>query len=272
MGIRLPVVVSRFSVATEKAGWFTRRLFNHRANKAIVCVSEAVSKSLEPIIRKKEVLKVIHSGIDPEEFDVEVPHGRLRREYFIPDDYALVGNVAALIPQKDYFTFLKAAKILLKQNPKTFFLAVGDGPVRDELEKAIEKMELKDHIRITGSRKDLPEVMSQLDVLMSSSVTEGPATTVLNAFAAGTPVAATAAGSIPEMVEHEHSGMISAVGDAQELASNAQMILNDETLRNKLIAGGKKKLKKFNRKATAEKMMALYLALTGKTSHRNEKS
>ncbi|MEE4178170.1 MAG: glycosyltransferase family 4 protein [Bacteroides sp.] len=272
MGVRLPVVVSRFAVATEKASWFTRRLFNHPANKAIVCVSEAVRNSLDPIIRKKALLRVIPSGIDPEEFDVEVPHGRLRREYFIPDDYALVGNVAALVSHKDYHTFLKTAKILLEQNPKMFFLAIGDGPLHDEIEKAAEKMELKDHFRITGSRKDLPEVLSQLDVLMSSSVTEGPATTVLNAFAAGIPVAATAAGSVPEMVKHEHSGMLSPVGDAQELANHVLRILNDETLRIRIIAGGKEKLQRFHRKVMAEKMLALYLELTGKTSLGNEKS
>lgn len=270
MGVRLSVVVSRLSIATETAGWLSRRLYNHPANTAIVCVSEAVKDSIAPFIRKKDLLRVIPSGIDPEAFQAEVPYGRLRREYFIPDDHALVGNVAALVPHKDYFTFLKAARILLKQNPKLFFLAIGEGPQRSELEKAIEKMELKDHIRITGSRNDIAEVMPQLDVLMSSSITEGAATTVLNGFAAGIPVAATAAGSVPEMVEHERSGMLSPVGDAQQLADNVMQILGDANLRSTLIAGGKKKLELYHRGITARKMMDLYLELTEKAPKEDE--
>lgn len=270
MGVRLPIVVSRLSVAPERAGWLTRLRLNHPANKALVCVSEAVRNSLEPLVRQKERLRVIPGGIEPATFEVEVPHGRLRREYFIPDDHFLVGNVAALVQHKDYFTFLKAAKILLKHNPKTFFLAIGDGPLRAELENAAEKMELKDHFRITGSRNDLPEVLPQLDVLMSSSLTEGAAATVLNAFAAGIPVAATAAGSVPEMIAQEESGMLSPVGDAGQLAQNVIKILEDSNLRTRLIAGGKKKLERYHRKITAKKMMALYLELTGKSRKENE--
>ena len=265
MGVRLPIVLSRLTMAPASLGWFTRRRYNHPAVKSIVCISEAVSQSLKPFIRNKTLLRVVYGGIDPSAFQAEVPHGRLRREYFVPDDFVLVGNVAALVPHKDVLTFLKAAKIMLKHNPRSFFVIIGEGPLRPELEKAIEKMELKDHVRITGSRNDLPEVMPQLDVLVSSSRTEGPATTVLNAFAAGIPVAATAAGSVPEMILHEQSGMLSPVGDADQLAKNVIKILENETLRSQLVAGGKKKLERYHRKITAREMMNLYLELTGKS-------
>jgi|GEM_PF-686133 len=265
LGMRLPLVVSCRPDKLKGDSWLAMRKYNHKAVKAVICPSQASRDILMTVVRKKEVLRQINKGIDLTQHQkVDVPYGRLRREYFVPDDASLVGNLASLTPQKDYPTFLKAAKIMLDENPGLFFLIIGDGPLRAETEQQISKMGLKDHVKITGSRKDLAEVLPQLDVLMHPSLTEDQGTIIPEAFAAGVPVAATAAGGIPEMVEHRQSGLVSPVGDAQKLAENVLEIIADKELREKIVAGGREKLQDYSRSKTAAQTMQLYLDVLGR--------
>ncbi len=265
LGMRLPVVVSCRPDKIKGNSWLAMRKYNHKAVKAVICPSQASLDMLLPYMRKKEVLRQINKGIDlSQQEKVDVPYGRLRREYFVPDDASLVGNMASLTPHKDYSTFLKAAKIMLEENPGLFFLIIGDGPQRAETEQQIHKMGLKDQVKITGSRKDLSEVLPQLDVLMHPSLTEDQGTIIPEAFAAGVPVAATAAGGIAEMVEHRFSGLLSPVRDAQKLAENVLDIIADKELREQIIAGGRKKLQDYSLSKTAAQTMQLYLEVLGR--------
>jgi len=265
LGMRLPLVVSCRPDKIKGETWLAMRNYRHKAVKAIICPSRASLDTLMPVVRKSEVLRKINKGIDlAEQEKIDVPYGRLRREYFVPDHAILVGNVASLTPQKDYPTFLNAAKIMLEENPELFFLIIGDGPLRAETELQISKMGLKDQVKITGSRKDLAEVLPQLDVLMHPSVIEDMGTIILEAFSAGVPVATTAAGGIPEMVEHRLSGMLSPVADAQNLAENVLEIIADKNLREKIIAGGMEKLKNYSRSSNAAQTMQLYLDVLGR--------
>lgn len=262
LGNAVPIVVSRRVDFPVRNSWFSRRKYNHPSIKAIVCVSQAIKGIMAPAINNRDVLSVIHSGIDPSRFNVDVPHGRLRKEYAIPPGNILIGNVAALAPHKDYPTFLNAARLLLEKNPSLSFLAIGEGPERARVEQLIVEMGLEKHVHITGFRNDIPEVLPQLDLMMFTSSTEGLGTTVLDAFACGVPVVTTAAGGIPEMVEHRISGMLAPVKDAGKIAENVLELLADPLLRQRIIEGGFEKLKHFNRSNTASKTMKLYQHLT----------
>lgn len=265
LGMRLPLVVSCRPDKIQAYSWLSMRNYNHGAVKAIICPSRASIDSLIPVVHKTEVLRQINKGIDLNQQEkIDVPYGRLRREYFVSDNASLVGNIASLTPKKDYSTFLKAAKIMLDENPGLFFLIIGDGPLRAETAKQISKMGLKDQVSITGSRKDLSEVLPQLDVLMHPSLTEDMGTIIPEAFAAGVPVAATDTGGISEMVEHRFSGMLSPVADAHRLAENVLEIISDKELREKIIAGGREKLHDYSRSKTASQTMQLYLEVLGR--------
>ena len=262
LGMRLPLMVSCPPDKINGHAWLAMRKYNHKAVKAVICPSKACRDSLMPVIRKTEVLRQINKGIYlAEQEKVEVPYGRLRREFFVPDNVSLVGNVASLTPQKDYATFLKAAKVMLEENPGLFFLIVGDGPLRAKTELQISKMGLKDQVKITGSRKDLNEVLPQLDVLMHPSLSEGQGTIIQEAFAAGVPVGAVEADGIPEMIEHRRSGMLSPPGDAQKLAENVMEIITDKALREQIVAGGREKLPGYARSTNAARFMELYLEM-----------
>ena len=82
------------------------------------------------------------------------------------------------------------------------------------------------NILLTGFRTDIFEVFPELDILLFTSKEEGLGTTVLDAFACEVPVVATAGGGIPEMVIHQKTGWLAAIGYAEQLAEGVEQILD----------------------------------------------
>jgi glycosyltransferase involved in cell wall biosynthesis len=98
-------------------------------------------------------------------------------------------------------------------------LIVGDGPARTMLESLRDRLGLTDRVIFAGTRRDLPQVLSLLDVFVLPSLYEGFGIAILEAMAAGKPVIATAVGGIPEFVEHARTGVLVPPGDSMALAS-----------------------------------------------------
>lgn len=258
LGMRTPVVASRWRSKPAGVPWLLRRKLNHPAIKAIICPSGNIHRELAAFLRDPEKLQVVRAGIDPEKFAPGKTEGRLRREYFVGADYTLVGNTAALAGHKDYPTFLKTAKSLLSKNSKMFFLAIGDGPDRAQVEKLIMQMELSQHVKITGSRTDMHEVIPQLDLLLYTPAADDLGVAGLEAFAAGVPVVATSAGCMPELIDHEKTGMLAPVGDAQKLTESVFKVISNDDLRQEIIKAAHEKVPNYTRQKLAEKMLEIY--------------
>ena len=259
-GNKLPIIVSRrvdFPISRSSI-----KKYNHKNIKRIICVSDAIKKIMEPDIKDKSILRTIHSGIDLNKFSTyKKSKKKLHKEYNIPLETPLIGNVAALAPHKDYFTFINTAEELVKRNHKVKFLIIGSGPMEQEIKSYCTLKKLDDHIIFTGFRTDVQEILLELSIFLITSETEGLGTSIIDAFACKLPVVATRAGGIPEIVEHENSGLLADIKDADELANQVERILTGNFDKSKLISGQQQVLKKFTKKATAEKTLSEYLSL-----------
>lgn len=256
-GAKLPIVVSRrvdFKVGENSS---SRYKYNHPAVKKIACVSEAIAAVLKPVIEDEERLAVVHSGVDPQKF-AAAQVGKLRREYNLPPEVKLIGNVAALVGHKDYFTFLRTARVMKQRGAAAHFFIIGSGELREELESYSEAQGIADIVHFTGFRRDVVDLLPELDALLFCSEMEGLGTTILDAFAAGVPVVATRAGGISELIDHEECGLLAEVKDYSALANLLTRLLEDTELRQALVAGGKEKLKNFSPAAVSLKMLELY--------------
>jgi glycosyltransferase involved in cell wall biosynthesis len=100
--------------------------------------------------------------------------------------------------------------------------------------------------------------MKSLDLFLITSKTEGLGTIVLEAFAGKVPVVATAAGGIPELVEHEVTGLLSPVGDDVSLSHAVIRVLRDAGLRETLTAAAARKAESFSFRMTAMKTLDVY--------------
>ncbi len=258
-GNEVPIVVSRRVDFPIEKSWFSHYKYNHPLVKRILCVSKEIENITAEGLKDPSVLRTVYSGIDLNKFSAR--SGKLRKELGISNDTFLVGNTSALADHKDYFTFVDAAELALKEDPKLIFLIIGKGPKEDEISSYIRVKELDKSIRMVGFRKDIPEILADLDLFMITSKTEGLGTSILDAFACKVPVLATEAGGIPELVENERTGILCEVGDKRELSKQLLRLRSNDELRKELSEGALLKVKDFSKSKTAEQTLAIYSEL-----------
>jgi glycosyltransferase involved in cell wall biosynthesis len=256
---KTPLILSRRVDFSIKNNWFSHYKYNHKAITKILCVSDTIKKITAPGIRDKGKLSTVYSGIDLDKFKTRT--NKLRREYEIGDDTILIGNTSAIADHKDYFTFVDVAEKLSKQENNIQFLIIGDGPMRDQIENYVNSKGLKEQIRFTGFRNDIPEVIADLDIFLITSKTEGLGTSILDAFAAKVPVVGTAAGGIPELIKNNISGKLCPVKDSDCLAECILELCNNPEKRIELVNNASNKVQTFSKSATAQSTLKHYQAV-----------
>jgi glycosyltransferase involved in cell wall biosynthesis len=130
------------------------------------------------------------------------------RDKIIPGYYNNPGfiyvSVANFVPYKDYYTVLKAlAK--LKNDSIFYFLILGDGPMKSEIDKTINSYSLEERVLLIGKTENVMEYLFASDIMIHSSRGEGISNAILEGMYAGLPVIATNVGGIPETVFPESS-------------------------------------------------------------------
>ena len=108
----------------------------------------------------------------------------------------MAGIVAALRPEKNHEMFLHVAALVRWKLPAARFLVVGDGPQRAKLEALAKSLGIAEAVRFLGTRSDVPEVLSLVDVLVLTSHMEANPICLLEAMASEKPVVATRVGSV----------------------------------------------------------------------------
>lgn len=264
LGNKTPFILSRRVDFPVKDSWLSHRKYNHPSIKKILSVSHNVQQILAPAIIDKQKLQVVHSGIDTDRFQY-TNQGVLRKEYDIPKANKIIGNIAAIAPHKDYFTFVDTAEILLKSNQQLTFLIIGGDGGEEALIKAyIDEKKLSGYFILTGFRKDVPEILPEIDIFLFTSKEEGLGTSVIDALACGVPVIATGAGGIPEIIQDGINGFLAPVKNAAKLAEQVEFLLSDSEVKKKVIQKGKESAQQFSKEIMAQKTYLTYQACLGK--------
>jgi L-malate glycosyltransferase len=257
LGNKIPLILSRRVDFTPNKNPFSKFKYNYQGIKKIICVSDAVKQILSTSLKRPEKCITIYDGIDLNRFATAKNSNILHREFNLASDVKIIANVAALAPHKDYFTFLNTVKQLQGKLPAKFFI-IGEGDLREKISQRIRDIDLGNEVVMTGFRNDLEAIFPEIDVLLFTSETEGLGTTILDAFACGVPVVATAVGGIPEIVNNNENGLLAPIKDADELAKNVLRIMDDNNLRWKLTQQAKEDVKKFSKEDMAAKTLEVY--------------
>lgn len=257
-------ILSRRVDFSIRNNWYSNYKYNHPSIKRIICVSKAIEAMIQPSIKDKDKLTTIYSGVAINRFTTYPSSSHtLQMEYGLPADMPLVGNVAALADHKDYFTFVDTAKLLVEQGIRAHFFIIGEGKKRSEIETYIKEQQLQKHITLTGFRKDIPQLLPQLTVFLMTSKTEGLGTAILDAYACEVAVVATKAGGIPELIIDGETGLLAPIQEARKLANKVGLLLEDVSLRTKLVKQAKKRLRLFTTKRVAALTMEEYKKVLG---------
>jgi glycosyltransferase involved in cell wall biosynthesis len=181
---------------------------------------------------------VVHDGVNISLVDKQPPVDA-RAAFWLPHGAPIVGNVAALVAHKGQRHLVAAAARVIRELPDTRFLIVGEGELRDPLERQIRELGLDRHVLLTGFRSDALGLIKSFDLFVMSSVTEGLGSAVLEAMACRKAVVATEAGGIPEAVVHDETGLLVAPHDEAALAAALVTLLRDPERSARLGAAGR---------------------------------
>ena len=207
---------------------------------------------------------VIHNGVDLASFDpAKASREETRRALGLSPDPVL-GFVGRFTPQKDPVSFIRVVAELRHAIPRAQALLVGDGPLRSVVEAEATRLGVRGACHFTGVQRDIPPLLSAMDLVILSSVSEGFPFVALEAMAMERPVVAAAVNGVPELIEDGVSGRLAPSGDVGALArASLELLTSPEQGR----ALGRAARQRVARHFTVERMVAeteaLYLELLG---------
>lgn len=176
---------------------------------------------------KTSKVTIIPNGIDLENFRSTVSATQIRKQLGLSDDSPLVGVLAALRPEKDVETFLRAAAHVGAELPDARFLVIGDGSERHRLEQVAANLGLASRVLFLGDQSTVENLLPALDVFVQSSLTESMPNAVLEAMAMGRPVVATKAGGTQELVLDGETGYLVPIRNPKIMAERILELLRD---------------------------------------------
>lgn len=272
IGLRnAPAVV----VAEHSTGRSASRRWRHdvidRLLAPVASAFVAVAHSQVPYLIGDKALpssriRVIHNGI---EYDPYLNSNRkvARAELGFGSDEFVVGIVAALRPEKDHLTFMRAAAGLTEIGEEARFIIVGDGPTRAALEVEAKRLGLleADRLRFLGSRDDVENLYAAMDVFsLSSNTVETLPMSVLEAMGSSVAVVATHVGGLPELVVEGQTGLLVSPGDPGALARAWDSLRRDRQLCTAMGAAGRiRAQEEFSSAAMGSAYAELFDDLTG---------
>ncbi|PLX65741.1 MAG: hypothetical protein C0602_13500 [Denitrovibrio sp.] len=242
-------------------GFLSRKKYSNSQVDCIVAISNAIKKILVDDGIKADNIPVIPSGV---RFPKNINYSRvleLREKYGINDETYVIGNIANISDHKDHRTLINSFDKFCEVVDDAKLIIVGGGPMFDEIKNYSADFSCADSIIFTGHVEDVYEHISIFDVFCMSSKTEGLCTSIIDALFMGRPVAATRAGGIPELVKHNFNGLLSEVGNSDELSENLLEIYDDMIMESKFSANAFHTALKFSEGAMVTRYIKLYNAL-----------
>ncbi len=201
-------------------------------------------------------LNVIHCGVEPNRYEAVGNRG----------DGGNLIFVGRLVAAKGLAVLLRAVKQLNASplKPELSLTIVGDGPDRDLFEQQVTELNLRPQVTFAGacSQNEVAELLSDADIFVLPSFSEGLPVVLMEAMAAELPVVSTGIAGVPELVVHNETGLMVPPTDVNSLADAIIRLAADPILRAELgTAGRKKVLVDFDSEIEADKLADLILGI-----------
>ena len=230
----------------------------------VFCISDYTRRSLVDLdLLPAARFKRIYNAILAPDLTTAAQRGaEFRARFGIPTDCELVTQVSWIIPEKGIPELLDAARIILRQRPKTHFAFVGSGAFEAEYKRRAGDLGIAHAITWTGLLKNPMEegVYAATDIFcLASQWQEAFGWVLAEAMSFEKPAVATAVGGIPEVVEDGVTGLLSPVGDSGALAGQLLRLLGNPQLRRQMGQAGRQTVEaKFNLQRNVAELLTYY--------------
>jgi colanic acid/amylovoran biosynthesis glycosyltransferase len=269
--LRLPLVVTLhgYDVTVSDSVWSksrTGRLYLQRRRRmweqatAFICVSDFIRNCALKAGFPEAKLRTHHIGVDRTEFPAATLAG----------NHTSVLFVGRLVEKKGCDLLIRAMHSVQKHLHNAVLTVVGDGPMRSSLEQLATTLGVRCSFTGVLSSAEVKQFLQQTAVVCVPSRTaangdsEGLPIVVLEAQSMGVPVVSTYHAGIPEAVIHGQTGLLAAEGDAEALAGNLILLLENQALRSEYGARGRQRIaEKFDLETQTQRLEDIYDEVTG---------
>ena len=245
----VPVIIATEVTLTNQAPTAIKRLRDKVLYKIykqvtrwadhVVCVSEAV---------KNEFMKlgiycgssVIYPPLDIEKVLASDQENMRKPEKL--ENQLVMGIVARLSEEKRHIDLLEAFSIITQKYNNLRLIIVGDGPLRNSLERMARKLKIDDKVDFTGFQKNVLKYLHMMDIFILPSRTEGLPRSTIEAMACSLPVVATRVGGLPEIVDDQVNGILIDCARVDQLVSAVAVLIEDKDKRKEYGRRGKEKV------------------------------
>jgi glycosyltransferase involved in cell wall biosynthesis len=209
----------RHGIRSNKFWHFVRTFILH-ISKVVVANSKA-GLMAEKLNRGY----VLYNGIDENNYKILDKHEKIKKRkklFNVPEESIFFVSLANMFPYKDYFSIL-ACLLKLKQHTNLFYyMILGDGPLRPQIEQTIQKYDLSSNIKIIGHVQNVQDYLGISDYFIHSSKGEGCSNAILEAMFAGLPIIATNIGGTSELVYEKSCALF----DYKDINKLTEILLN----------------------------------------------
>jgi len=257
------------SLKTKLSNFFMKNLgaiekqVAQKATLVVTISSYSVQKIVELYGVDESKIRIVPNGVDLQRFKPNNDYEEAKKIVGENNEHIVlfVGN---LIPRKGLYFLIDAAKAVTKENKKTKFVVVGDGPLKNNLISYAKKQEVFGNFSFLGkvSNSVLPQLYSYADVFVSPSLQEGQGITLLEAQASAKPVVAFNVSAISEVVKHNQTGLLVEPNSSQLGKAISDLLAND-SLRKKMGKRGRELVSStFSWDVCAQKLFQVYSEVT----------
>jgi glycosyltransferase involved in cell wall biosynthesis len=226
----------------------------------IVCISQFHRAFYQSHGARDEQLHLVYCGIDANVFRFQ----RAPR----PGQRPRILSVGRLIEKKGFHDLIDACRTLADRHVDFECVIAGSGPIEAELRRRITEGGLAERVHVTGTpilQDELPEFLARADIYAQPCVwskdgdVDGTPRTLMEAMACGLPAVATRLAGIPDIIEHERSGLLVEPGNVVQLADALERLVTDPGLADRLARGGREQiLEKFQIDECLERLANLF--------------
>jgi glycosyltransferase involved in cell wall biosynthesis len=255
-------------------GWtghlLRERLLYYPAEKLLIrrfplaiAVSSEIRDTLVRWGARPDRVRVVLNGVDPREFSPDMAiRKRVRSELGLKPGEVAIGAAGRLERQKRFDQFIECIALLLKKRLPVRAFIVGEGSLRQALEKQINRLGIGAACRLLGYQSAIKDFYQGLDALVQSSDYEGTPTVVVEGMALGIPVVATDVGGTKELASHNMHALIVRPRDPAALADAVEATLGDPRSTAERTANGRRRVEtELSFESRTRQLSAAYEAL-----------
>jgi L-malate glycosyltransferase len=261
-------------VYTEHNKWERYHKLTYYMNKLsfgfqqrVIAVSAEVANSIKINYGKaKPRIEVVANGADTAKYArMQTGENDIRKQLNIPATATVIGITCVFRAQKRLGTWLEIAQALHAKHPDTFFIIVGDGPLRDEVHAKAKALGTDKYVFFAGLQTETRPYFTAMDMFMMSSEFEGLPIALLEAMSMNCVPVCTAAGGIPEVIKDGVNGLLVPVEQPLQLVDRlSQLVQQPDRVAQMKQAARETVINSFSMKKMVTELEDIYTDLINK--------